>query len=214
MQDDSAGRYHLFARRGSGSMAVEAALAECGAAFDLTEVPADPDTPAMAALLAANPRGQVPALVHPDGTVITETPAILTHLADSFPAARLIPRPGSSSRAYHDRWLAFLQVNVYEGILRESYPDRYTADPATAAAVRAAAVAYVGRNLEIYEDALTDGPYLLGAHFSVADIFAWMLCHWVDRDWLRTRCPRTFRLMETAGTRPALAAVEARHTPA
>ena len=51
---------------------------------------------------AFSPAGQVPVLIHPDGTVITESPAILTHIADSFPAARLIPAPGSSARAFHD----------------------------------------------------------------------------------------------------------------
>lgn len=35
--------------------------------------------------LAINPRGQIPALTLPDGTVVTESAAIVLHLADAFP---------------------------------------------------------------------------------------------------------------------------------
>lgn len=206
------GRYTLYGRRGSGSMAVEAALGECGAPFDLIEVPADPTPEQDAAFRAINPRGQVPVLLHPDGTVITESPAILSHLADSFPDARLIPPPGSSARAFHDRWLAFFQANVYEGFLREYYPDRYIADPAQAGSVKAAATAYVGQHFQIFDAVLTDdGPFLLGQRFQIIDLYVWMLCHWTDRRWLADRCPRVMRLFAAAEARPALAAVSARH---
>jgi glutathione S-transferase len=40
--------------------------------------------------LAINPKGRVPALVTERG-ILTETPAILAFIAQSFPAARLAP---------------------------------------------------------------------------------------------------------------------------
>ncbi len=201
-------RYTLYGRKDTGSMAVEAALREVGAGFDLIEV-ADPADPAFRAV---NPRGQVPVLVHPDGTVITESTAILTHIADGFPQAHLIPAPGTSARAFHDRWLAFFQVNVYEGFLRESYPDRYVADPAHAAEVRAAAESYVGQHFEIFENVLTDdGPFLLGQRFQVVDLYVWLLVWWMDRDWLARHCPRVLRLWQAANARPAEAEVAAAH---
>lgn len=206
------GRYTLYTRRDTGGAAIEAALAEAGAEFDRIDVPSRPTPEEAAALAAINPRGQVPVLVHPDGTVITESSAILTHIADSFPEARLIPAPGSSSRAFHDRWMAFFQANVYEGFLREAYPDRYIADPAHAAGVKAAAISYVGQHFAIYDQALTDdGPFLFGRRFQVVDIYVWLLCWWSDRDWLARNCPRVHRLWAEAGARPHLAAVAARH---
>ena len=132
-------------------MAIEAALGLCGAAWTLIDTPRPKTDADRAALLAINPRGQVPILIHPDGTVITEGPAILLHLADAFPASGLAPAPGTSLRAWHDRWLAFFQANVYEGMLRELFPDRYTHDPAGGPAVAAAATDYVRRHFLIFE---------------------------------------------------------------
>lgn len=209
-----AAQYTLYTRKDTGGAAVEAALAEAGAPFTLIEVPRTPTPEQAEAFRAVNPRGQVPVLVHPDGTVITESPAILTHIADSFPQARLIPAPGSSARAFHDRWLSFFQVNVYEGFLREAYPDRYVTGPDHAPAVKAAAETYVGQHFAIYETTLTDdGPFLLGQRFQVVDIYVWLLCWWMDRAWLARHCPRVHRLWIAAGTRPHLAEVAARHWP-
>ncbi len=56
--------------------------------------------------LDINPMGKVPALKHGDA-IITETPAILTYLADAFPEKELIPVAGSTARADFYRWLFF-----------------------------------------------------------------------------------------------------------
>lgn len=57
--------------------------------------------------LAINPMGKVPALKHGDA-IITETPAILTYLADTFPEKGLIPPHGSPARAAFFRWMFFV----------------------------------------------------------------------------------------------------------
>lgn len=57
--------------------------------------------------LEINPMGKVPALKHGDA-IITETPAILTYLADVFPEKNLIPPQGSVARAAFFRWLFFV----------------------------------------------------------------------------------------------------------
>lgn len=203
--------YRLFGRRQTGSMAVEAVLAEAGIAHDAVPVARPKTNEEIAAFAAINPRLQVPVLIHPDGTVITEGPAILTHLADAHPQAGLIPKPGSAARARHDRWLAFFQANVYEGMLRELFAERYTSDRAGAEPVARAATAYVRRHFEIFEPELGPGPYLAGSSLSVFDIYLWMLCHWIDEAWLLTRCPAIARLASTASARPALARVAAAH---
>ena len=145
------GTYRLYGRRGTGSAASEAALAEVGAAFEVVEVPGDRGLAAAQGYLGVNPRGQVPALALPDGTAIAEGTAILLHLADVFPEARLAPPPGSSARARHDRWLLFFQANLYEGELRHYFPDRYVDDPDAAGSVMRAADAYVKRHYVLFE---------------------------------------------------------------
>lgn len=203
--------FTLYGRAATGSMAIEAALDEAGLPYEIAEVSGDPEHPSAVAYAAVNPRRQVPALVCPDGLVITEGPVILSFLADSHPSASLIPAPGTPERARHDRWAAFLHANVYEGMLREFYADRYVDDPALAPSVQRAATAYVRRHLSLLDAEIGAGPYLLGDRLQMVDIYLWMLCWWADADWLRAACPAIQRLKDAADARPALAAAAGRH---
>ncbi|HQY44948.1 MAG TPA: glutathione S-transferase family protein [Paracoccaceae bacterium] len=205
------GRYKLHGRKGTGSAAPEAAFAEAGVDIDLIDVPFDRAEAERAGYLAINPRGQVPALVLPDGTAIAEATAILLHVADAFPAAGLAPPPGSFARAHHDRWLLFLQANIYEGELRHYYPDRYTADPACADAVERAAEEYVKRHYELYEATLGDTPFACCDRLSMLDIYLWMLTQWVEADWLADHCPKIKRLSDRVAQRPLIAPVHRAH---
>jgi GST-like protein len=203
--------YRLYGWRQTGSMAVEAMVALAGIAHSFVPVSRATDENRGPAFTAINPRQQLPALVCADGTVVTEGPAILTHLADAHPAAGLIPAPGSMARARHDRWMAFLHANIYEAMLREMSPGRYTDDPQGAAGVQSAATSYVRQHFMILEGQLGPGPFLNGDRIQAFDIYLWMLTWWVDSDWLGAACPGILRLREAAQARPALAAVWARH---
>jgi len=203
--------YTLYGRRQTGVMAIEAALAQAGVPFDFIDTPRPRSPEEIAAFAAINPRLQVPVLIHSDGTVITEGPAILGHIADAHPSARLAPVPGSTGRARHDRWLAYFHANVYEGMLRELFPDRYTTDPQGGDGVQKAATAYVRHHFQLFETELGTGPYLGGEAISVFDIYLWMLCYWIDAEWLVSHCPKIARLWTSATVHPALGDVGKRH---
>jgi glutathione S-transferase len=203
--------YRLHGGRQTGAMVVEAALAELGLGCEVIDVVRDEAGLWLQQFRRINPRGQVPVLILPDGTTVTEGPAILSHLADAHPGAGLAPAPGSPARARHDRWLAFFHANVYEAMLRELFPARYTEDPAGAPAVAQAATRYVRDHFLLMEAELGPGPYLFGAEPSMFDLYLWMLLHWVDAGWLEQSCPRIARLAQTASARPALQPVLARH---
>ena len=146
----------------------------------------------------------LPALMLPDGSIMTESAAILLHIADAHPEAGLAPPPGTPTRAQHDRWLIFLAVNVYEGELRKLYGERYTADDDGKGNIEAAARAYVDRHYVIVEEALGDGPYVFGDDLSVLDIYLWTFAHWHDPAWLGTNCPKIARLVHTVRMRPKI----------
>ncbi|MCU0905173.1 MAG: glutathione S-transferase family protein [Tabrizicola sp.] len=206
--------YRLHGRRQTGSMAIEAALELCGATWDPIDTPRPTTEAELAALHRINPRGQVPILIHPDGTVITEGPAILSHLADAFPAAGLAPAPGTSLRAWHDRWLAFYHANVYEGMLRELFPDRYTDDASGAPAVATAATTYVRRHFLIFEAEIAARPaepFFCGPKPAILDIYLWMLCFWMNADWLGSHCPALTARWHRMRAIPGLAKIEADH---
>ncbi|MCX7347220.1 MAG: glutathione S-transferase family protein [Alphaproteobacteria bacterium] len=211
MTTNTGTRYKLYGWKLSGSLAIEAAFAEAGVAFDFVPIDSKARENLSEAYHRINPRQQLPAVMLPDGTCIAEGPAILLHIADAFPDAALAPRPGSFARAHHDRWLSFFQANVYEGELRKLFPDRYAATADCASSVREAAVSYVERHYEIFEEVLGEGPYFLGERFSVLDIYVWMLAQWMPADWLAARCPKVKRLSDTVASRPAVAPVHDFH---
>jgi glutathione S-transferase len=201
--------YLLYGTRYTGTCAVHAALEEAGAVYEQVEISTKDGEHRTEAYRAINPRQQVPTLRLPDGTVVTEGAAILLHIADAFPEAKLAPPPGTSMRALHDRWLIYFAVNVYEGELRKLFGDRYTTDPEGRAGVEAAADAYVKRHYLIFEDFLGDDPYCFGDQLTVLDIYLWMLAQWMDAAWLDSHCPRIRRLTDRVKERPKIAPVHA-----
>lgn len=203
--------YRLYGRPGNGNMVVEAAFAEAGIAYQLVTVQKDAEGRFDPAFLALNPRGQVPLLLLPDGSAMTETAAILLHLADAFPAAGLAPKPGSSARAQHDRWLTFFHANVYEAILRYHYPNRYVTDPAAAEAVKQAADTFILQHFAMYDAALGAGPYHFGDNPTMLDLMVWMLAGWCNQNDLAERCPKVARQSAAIAARPAIGPVALRN---
>ena len=212
--------YILHGDTGSGSAPVEMALAEIGAAVELRAVPLATDAQLAEDYRRINPMGRIPTLILPDGNVLTETIAILLTLADRHPEAALLPAPGTSDRARALRWMVLAGAEGYPHVTRADYPGRFSADPAHADAIRA-------RAREMYRDlwrlveaeaGLTGdaaAPFLLGARFTVADIYITVLSRWLGgAAWLPGACPRLAALGRAVVARPRIAPVWARHFPA
>ena len=198
--------YKLFGRAGSGSVVVEALLEEAGAKYEV--VPVERHTAGPEGFSRISPLGQVPALVLPDRTVMTESAAIAMYLADLHPELGLAPLLGSPQRPSYLRWMVYLATNTYMTDLHIYYSPRYSADPSHSEAVKAAAEARMAREWEIYAAALGAGPYILGTQPSAVDIYAAMLATW------NTNVPAFFRkhpnvraMYDLITTRPAVARV-------
>lgn len=204
--------YRLYARKGAGSAAIEAMLAECGTDYVIEDVVRNADDSNPQSLHRINPRGEVPTLILPDDSVMTESAAILIHLGDSFPKAELAPAVASPLRPRYLRWMIYLATTIYMSDLRMYYPERYTAEPAGAAAVKSRAIAHMEREFDIYAEALGGGPFILGAPMSAVDIYAAMLATWApDVAALFARHPNLKIMHDRVAARPAIAAVWARN---
>jgi glutathione S-transferase len=86
--------YRLYGWKLTGSLAIEAALAEAGAEFEFIPISRNTDENLGEDYRRINPRQQLPAVGLPDGSYVAEGPAILLHIADAFPGAGLAPKPG------------------------------------------------------------------------------------------------------------------------
>ena len=111
--------------------------------------------------------------------MLYETPAVCLHLADTHPAAGLMPPLGSAARAQAYKWLAWLNNTLQATLILYFYPERW-GDEAAAAQVKAHAEAKVGTLLDQLDAdfARHGGPWLLGETFSLCDPIAFVLCRW------------------------------------
>jgi glutathione S-transferase len=198
----------LHYRPGTAAMAPHAALAEIGLDYELALVELDAEERPPAPYLALNPWGTVPTLE--DGElVLTESAAIMLHLADGHPEAGLAPALGTRERSELYRWLMFLTNTVQPSFLRWFYPERYTSDVDGYDMVKAVAGEALRGQLDFLDAELADRPWLVGEDRSAADLFLFMLTRWGrnlepaawDRPHLRSHWTR---LSERPGVRRML----------
>ena len=201
------GRYRLFGRPGTGSAPVEAALAMGGFDAELIDVPADCSDPAHGALLALNPLGQVPALVLPDGTVMTESAAILIHLADSAAPGLLGPAPAGPGRAVWLRAMLFLSATLYPDFLIYYYPQRFAGLDGAAEPLKKAAGMRLERNWAIFA-----GFCPASASPGVLDLYVATLMAWnPDPDRIAARHPALAGMARAVAMHPVALPVWQRH---
>ncbi|MGA2342167.1 MAG: glutathione S-transferase family protein [Steroidobacteraceae bacterium] len=204
--------FTLYGRPGSGSFAVQVALEEIGVPYERVLVSAEPAE--VARYKELNPTGKVPALALPDGTLMFESAAILIHLSLLNPDAKLAPQPGTTRHAAFLQWMCFLSANVYEAVLRIYYSARYSPrGEADAEIIREQGTADFVNHIALITRSLN--PYVLGADFSIADVYLYMLASWhPDRAELNARLPALAAHSAKVAARPAVAKVEADHAAA
>ena len=145
-------------------------LEECGADYDTVGVPfgAEMKAPAYRAI---NPMGKVPALTHGD-TILTETAAILTWLAERYPEKALIPEAGSDARGEYYRWLCFALHLEYAAIDRKRAIENSEEVRVT--------IGYgdFDTAFATLKARLQDRAHIVGDHFTALDLYYSGLLQW------------------------------------
>lgn len=112
-------------------------------------------------VVALNPMGKLPILV--DGAaVVTESAAIGLYLADRYAYGRLAPRVDDPARGTYLRWSLFAPSVIEPAAMAKGAGWTYKASQAGWGDYDAV--------LGAMESALSTGPFLLGADFSMADV--------------------------------------------
>jgi GST-like protein len=205
--------YTLYGAKGSGSAAIEVALERCGIEYQLVRAATwEPDSN-LAALKRVNPLQQIPTLVLPDATVVSESAAILIYLGQTNTNAGLLPK-NNSDLARVLRGLVFIPANCYAAVSISDYPERWTTDENEVAAkhVRAAARAQLHRHWEIFADTFPASPYLNGATPGALDYLAAVVSKWSGtRAHLKAHRPAFLETLLRIESHPQVASVFARH---
>jgi glutathione S-transferase len=204
--------YALYWEALSGAIAPQAMFEEMGVPFRKVPIDMARDEHKTPEYMKTNPTGQVPALKLPDGSVISESAAIVLALGDLHPQSRLVPSVGDVDRAGFLRWLIYMATTGYMTAIRANHPERFTIDDSGIEAVRRAAIRDFGRCFDVLENAIEGTPYFLPRGFSALDIYLCMLTVFhPDRPDLSGRWKRMDVLCRAVRNRPACAHVFEEH---
>jgi glutathione S-transferase len=176
---------------GNASMAPHILLRELGVPFELVLVDRAHDEHKSPAYLALNPNGLIPVL-QDGGVVLYETAAILLHLADTHPQARLVPALATAERSDFYKWLIWLTNTLQATLIAYFYPERWVheGNEEGSRQVMTQAQARIQPMLEQLDAQMAShgGPWLLGTAYSAADPLAFMLGRWT-RGFTGPACP-------------------------
>ena len=206
--------YTLWGRPGWGSAIVEAQLDWYGLPFTLVPVEDLFKTPgAKAKLEKVNPLAQVPTLVLPDSSIMSESAAITLLLADITGKNSLVPEAGAPERAKFLRWLIYIVANIYPTFTYADDPARFVSVNAARDPFRAATDAYAQRLWHQVESE-TGSPWFLGERFSALDIYIDVMTRWrPKRGWFEGETPKLFAIARKADALPELKEVWKRNYP-
>jgi GST-like protein len=163
--------FTVFGAVGSGSIPVEATLTLLGIPYELIEGITWQDEAARKRVEAVNPMRQVPALVFPSGEIMTESAAILIHLADAHPGARLAPPVGDPRRAQYLRWMSYVSSAIYALFWIKGDPMRIAASKKDARRVIDRVHDRIADCWAAMDQQITPGRYILGDALTVLDLY-------------------------------------------
>ncbi|MGF6341327.1 glutathione S-transferase [Citrobacter sp. 506] len=162
----------LFYKPGACSLASHITLRESGKDFTLDGVDLmkkrleNGDD-----FFAVNPKGQVPALLLDDGTLLTEGVAIMQYLADTVPDRQLLAPTSSLSRYKTIEWLNYIATELHKSFTPLFRPD-------TPEDFKPTVRALLEKKMQYVNDALQDNQWICGSRFSIADAYLFTVLRW------------------------------------
>jgi len=210
------GRYRLYGAKGSGAMIVEVAFARASqqleAPLECVDLAWDDIGWNSRTLAPLNPLGQVPTLVMPDGSVMTESAAIILHLGDIAPQSMLVPPSNHPQRPAFLRWLVFLVSAVYSTFTYGDDPKRWLGGDETAAKRLRKSTDDHRELLWRHLETRVGAPWFLGDTWSALDIYLWQMQFWrPGPDWFVAECPKLHAIAVAMRADPYCKAVAQRN---
>jgi len=198
--------FTLYGAAGSGSVPVEAAMTLIGLDYKVIEAVTWEGEAERDKVALANPMSQIPALILPDGEILTESAAILIWLADAYPEARLGPRLDDPRRAQFLRWMTFIPAAIYSMFWVRDEPSRLVGDDAAAQEqIKQRTAERIAACWRIMDSQITPGHFLLGDKLSVLDLYVATASRWTPRRArFHVEAPRMAEIVRRVDALPAL----------
>jgi glutathione S-transferase len=191
------------------ALASHIALEDAGAEYSTVRISFAAEEQRAPKYLAINPKGRVPALVTEQG-ILTETPAMLAFIAQSFPKTRLAPLDDPFRFAEVQAFNSYLCATLHVAHAHRMRGTRWADDPAAIAAMQRKVPDSVGACYELIENKMLRGPWVMGDSYTICDPYLFTVAQWLEGDGIDpSRFPKVRdhrqRMSERAAVRKAIA---------
>jgi glutathione S-transferase len=196
---------------GTCALASHLALEYAGADYEAERLDFKTQQQRAPEYLAINPKGRVPALVTDRG-VLTETPALLQFIAQSFPQAKLAPLEDPFLMAKVNEFNSYLCSTVHVNHAHKGRGYRWVDDEQAMEAMKKKVPQTMGESFALIDSQLLQGPWVLGERFSTSDLYLYTLTRWLEGDGVDVqRFPKVAAHMQRMEAEPQVQKVLAAH---
>ena len=200
----------LYGHAKTRSLRVSWVLEELGVDYEFIDVDLSSGVARREPFISLNPGGKVPVLLDAD-LVLSESAAIVTYLGDKFAQGVLVPLPATPLRARYEQWCYFAVTELEQPLWNMAKHRFALPEVRRIPAMIDCAAWEFTRALNVLEKGL-QSPYILGEHFSGADILLGQTLLWAQAFRLDINAPLLVDYLQRLSARPALARALARET--
>ncbi|CAN7201063.1 glutathione S-transferase family protein [Rhizobium sp. LjRoot98] len=194
----------LYFSPGSCSQASHIALEEAGAVYEAERIDFGKQQQRAPEFLRLNPKGRVPALVTDRG-VITESPAILAYIGQSFAGTPIGVPQDPFEFARIQSFNAYLCSTVHVAHAHKRRGSRWADDPAVIEAMTLKVASNMSECFDLIETTMFSGPWVMGETFSIADPYLFTFTSWLEGDGVDPRrFPKVYEHSLRMAERPAV----------
>ncbi len=194
----------LYYATGTCALASHIALEEAGAEYSTVRINFATHEQRSPEYLAINPKGRVPSLVTDRG-ILTETPAMLAFIAQSFPKAKLAPIDDPFAFAEVQAFNSYLCSTVHTNHAHRPRATRWADDPAAIEAMKKKVPETMTASFELIETKMMKGPWVMGDTYTVCDPYLFTIAGWLAGDSVDiTRFPKVKAHRDRMAERPTV----------
>jgi glutathione S-transferase len=199
----------LYFAKGTCALASHIALEEAGAEYSTVRIDFATHQQRSPEYLAINPKARVPALVTDKG-ILTETPAMLAYIAQSYPKARLAPLDDPFRFAEVQAFNSYLCSTVHVAHAHRMRGTRWADDASAIEAMKRKVPETMAACFDMIESKMFQGPWVMGETHTICDPYLFTIAQWLEGDSVDPlRFPKVKahrdRMSERAAVRKAVA---------
>jgi glutathione S-transferase len=194
----------LYFAPGTCALASHIALEEAGAEYSTVRINFATHEQRSPEYLAINPKARVPSLVTDRG-ILTETPAMLAFIAQSFPKSKLAPVDDPFAFAEVQAFNSYLCSTVHVNHAHRPRASRWADDAAAHDAMKKKVPETMTASFDLIESKMMKGPWVMGDTYTICDPYLFTVAGWLESDGVDpARFPKVHDHRNRMSQRPAV----------